>query len=898
MRSIDELKYTLNRLYDEAAHNYQTGKSATEKRIQNAEAAISERREQHESAQNSEANRARSIDSEIRREMQEKRSQLELRMRALDDECRAQAAGNSNEVKLLAAGNMLPLLSLGTLATESKNAAQFPAYIPFIGHNNLCIQGKIEQTWVHSLLLNTVASAYLAVPAGQLLVTVYDPKVSGALSVFHDIASKTSELFSKVGRESEDLNKTLDFHIARLGEVEGSMSGHFSSMSEMIQRTGQQEYPYRLLVVLQDSSEIDQRTESKLTKLMANGPKYGINVIWQRTETFPTKHSKDDSFGSSVSITSNRNNLTAEFKPDGKNWKKFAFNPYKAPSQARINQVNRTVSGAAEEGALPTIQLRDLFDHIASGSSAELGIKAVAGRAGQNIIDFTIGDELTNALIGGAAGRGKSNLLKIIVYTMAAAYSPDELEMFLLDFKQGVEFNQFVADSHKPGLPNARVVSTESDIAFGTSTLQHFVDEITRRNNLFKANGVDDYKMYRRVTGQKLPRWLLVVDEFQGLFKSESTEEVTELLDSLARQGRSAGLHFILASQSLSGIRMNSGKQDAIFGQTPLRIVLGLDQDQSALFLRNDNKAAAQLRYRGQAIINRHHGNPDENQVFVVAYAEKPELDSLQRHLSDKDQQLTGGHPRPVRIYRGDEPTHVASMDLSALPSRSEDGFPVVFGQEATVSASFAYQELQPIAGHHVLVLGTDFHAAIGMKQMMTLSAAVSQPGLNVLFLDAMIPSQRRIANFDLWRSTLESLGANVITTEDTDEVFSLVEERLSGQDTLVVALGAENQDFEPRNRADEDFIRTWPRKGVHFISHWTSRSAMPRSIRAEAFQFILFASASADDFAQAASVSYSSIPPASAAKISSFRRTGEFSGLTTVTPVVPLTEEEFGKWL
>ena len=738
---------------------------------------------------------------------------------------------------------------------------------------------------------SAVFGAYVSVQPGQMLVTVYDPSMIGDLSLFYEMSDDNRELYREISRTPEAFEETLDFHLQRLEDVNRAMKGKFESLTEMVSETGQQEFPYRLLVVMEDWYNLDERTRGKLTKLMESGPKYGIHVVLMSVNAQLT----EAALKSSIEFTYWKGR-TQEISIEGTRFTGDNAIPvtFDAPSDEAVVALSKLVAIEAKQGALPEIPLVPMLQSFKTESS-RLGITALIGKSGTSQIDFTIGDTLTNGLIGGAAGTGKSNLLKVIIYSLASRYSPDELELFLLDFKQGVEFNQFIEDEDKPALPHARVVSTESDVAFGISALEHFVNEIQRRNALFKANRVDDYKMYREVTGENLPRWLLIIDEFQGLFSNDDADRATELLDTLARQGRSSGLHFIVASQSLSGIRMNSGKQDAIFDQTPLRIALRMGAEQSALFLRNDNKAAGDLRYRGQAIINKQGGAPTDNQLFVVAYADKQEHNDIQRQLANEYASST---TLPQRIYRGDQPVYFSSLDCSRLPKANEDGFPVVFGQRATIDADFAYHEMQPKSGDHVLILGTNMRAAIGMMQMMTLSAAKAVNHLRVVVYDTQLPSQRRISNLETWMDTLRAMGTEVFRLGIDDDVFRFVDQLEDGPGTLVLALGAENEDFGPEQFSDdENFLQKWPRRGIHFIGHWTSASVMNRAMRAESFQNVVFTEASVDDFMVAAGIAQSGIPELNSAKAASFSRTGAKQGIEVVTPVMPMDKEDFVRW-
>jgi DNA segregation ATPase FtsK/SpoIIIE, S-DNA-T family len=106
-------------------------------------------------------------------------------------------------------------------------------------------------------------------------------------------------------------------------------------------------------------------------------------------------------------------------------------------------------------------------------------------------------------------------------------YSPDELELYLLDYKEGVEFQIYVdpnrseTQNHSSeldetrALPHAKVISIESDREFGLSVLQAIQKEIETRGQLFKDIGVSELKDYRQKTNKQIPRVLVVIDEFQ-----------------------------------------------------------------------------------------------------------------------------------------------------------------------------------------------------------------------------------------------------------------------------------------------------------------------------------------------------------------------------------------------
>ena len=98
-----------------------------------------------------------------------------------------------------------------------------------------------------------------------------------------------------------------------------------------------------------------------------------------------------------------------------------------------------------------------------------------------------------HVLMSGKTGSGKSTLLHVLITNIALRYSPNEVELYLVDFKKGVEFKAYA----RFALPHARVVAVESEREFGLSVLQHLNGELRRRGDMFRGLGVQDVKGFR-----------------------------------------------------------------------------------------------------------------------------------------------------------------------------------------------------------------------------------------------------------------------------------------------------------------------------------------------------------------------------------------------------------------
>ena len=221
-----------------------------------------------------------------------------------------------------------------------------------------------------------------------------------------------------------------------------------------------------------------------------------------------------------------------------------------------------------------------------------------------------------HALVAGKTGSGKSTMLHALVTNLAMWYSPDQVEMYLIDFKKGVEFKTYAVHS----LPHARAIAVESDREFGVSVLQRLDAELARRGEIFRTVGVQDLASYRRSDGSKpMPRTLLIIDEFQEFFSEDDrlAQEASLLLDRLVRQGRAFGIHLLLGSQTIGG---SSGLARTTIGQMAVRIALQTSEADSQLILGDNNSAARLLSRPGEAIYNDAGGLVEANSPFQVAW--------------------------------------------------------------------------------------------------------------------------------------------------------------------------------------------------------------------------------------------------------------------------------------
>jgi DNA segregation ATPase FtsK/SpoIIIE-like protein len=137
-------------------------------------------------------------------------------------------------------------------------------------------------------------------------------------------------------------------------------------------------------------------------------------------------------------------------------------------------------------------------------------------------------------------------------------------------------------------LPHAKVISIESDREFGLSVLEYVNQQIEERSKLFKSVGnYEKIYEYRNATGQKLPRILVIIDEFQYMFQESDqiAQRLNVVMENIVRQGRAFGIHLLIASQSPNVSNMNR----KIYDFLDLRMVLQMPQNSASSVLAEGN---------------------------------------------------------------------------------------------------------------------------------------------------------------------------------------------------------------------------------------------------------------------------------------------------------------------
>jgi hypothetical protein len=403
----------------------------------------------------------------------------------------------------------------------------------------------------------------------------------------------------------------------------------------------------------------------------------------------------------------------------------------KKPPPALFNRIVAAVGQAAKGAARVEVP----FSRIARPrdswwtASARDTLSAPLGPSGaQRYQTFELGrGTAQHALVAGKTGSGKSTLLHALITHLAMAYSPQEVELYLIDFKKGVEFKSYAVHA----LPHARVIAIESEREFSLSVLQGLDAELKRRGDLFRATQMDHLAVYRQKTKQTLPRILLLVDEFQEFFVDDDpiAAQAAQLLDRLVRQGRAFGMHVLLGSQTLAG---SYSLARSTIDQLAVRIALQCSEADSRLLTRP-----------GEAIYNNANGVVEGNSFFQVAYLRDEERDEYLVSLAEHARRKNYRPPRPQIVFEGNAParvehnqslTDLIAAPIAAAPTRRVAAW---LGEPIAIKdPTAAYFRRQ--SGSNLLIIGQSDESALGMTMtaLVSLAAQHSRDAARFYLLD------------------------------------------------------------------------------------------------------------------------------------------------------------------
>lgn len=565
-----------------------------------------------------------------------------------------------------------------------------------------------------------VVDMLLSLPSRSINIHFVDLAFSAQASFL--TRNLDEKIYGKLISSSNDWNHLKDSlreKMAKALEEYGDVAKYNDSKNRVV-------VPYDVVVINDYQKCVNEMSD--LDALFENGHKGGIYFILMNNLDFKS----DRDIDSLMALKDFYQILEAE---NFGNYSKDAFirctpildNPILA--KACFNYIN--------EGAeLPQVAVASVdYDKILSKGFETIDkamVIPVGSSENGELVDFTI-DTVSHihCFIIGQSGTGKSVFLHDVIIGAMAKYSPDELELYLMDFKiGGVEFNRYRNEKHVKAL-----LVDNSDIQITLEILRDISNKMRERGKQLRASGVSNIVEYNQVNPtKKMPRIVFIADECHVMFPTMNSKdtklyrEISEILQKIAKEGRSQGVHLVLATQTIAQAEISS----EILNNISDFYLLKCSPSDSERLVRGSVDTTSGLK-TGQVL----HHDIDHDVVFKSTYLPTSQTLEIIKKINDK----TKASKNEQFYFVGSQ---IFEIDDEVKNLLIEKGDAIAFGRSIDTKMEPVVIPLRNEYADNVMLFGINDEEQVSRTTMASIkSLRISNKNIKIKVINCLSAEQR-----------------------------------------------------------------------------------------------------------------------------------------------------------
>lgn len=381
-----------------------------------------------------------------------------------------------------------------------------------------------------------------------------------------------------IPRNEEQISATLEELISSFADID-ELIENYDTVAEYNSSPGRKKDIQRKIVILVGWPQCFAKENAEhIKRIVNNYERYGISFVMVSITNKESKNSKEsanEEFGfsdyileNSIHINMTRKETTISY--DGTKKYKFAWYTFKDNlSETFIQDVHNNTKAEERIGNEYTSRydMVSYPEYVKSYQKIELpfGIDAK-----DEVHSISFENENFATYLMGASRSGKSTLIHTLIAGIISKYHPDNVELWLADFKQ-TEFRYYI--ENRP--PHVKYVLLDESPELVYDLVDKLTEKMLERQLLFKSlwsvsknkMGVDKITDvdYSKLTSP-LPVIFVILDEFSIMSQAiqESAQYKLKLQNLLAK-GAALGFKFLFASQTyvngISGLTSTAKEQ-------------------------------------------------------------------------------------------------------------------------------------------------------------------------------------------------------------------------------------------------------------------------------------------------------------------------------------------------
>lgn len=565
-----------------------------------------------------------------------------------------------------------------------------------------------------------VVDMLLSLPSRSINIHFVDLTFSAQASFL--TRNLDEKIYGKLISSSNDWNHLKDSlreKMAKALEEYGDVAKYNDSKNRVV-------VPYDVVVINDYQKCVNEMSD--LDALFENGHKGGIYFILMNNLDFKS----DRDIDSLMALKDFYQVLEAE---NFGNYSKNAVirctpildNPILA--KACFNYIN-------ESAELPQVAVTSVdYDKILSKGFETIDkamVIPVGSSENGELVDFTI-DTVSHihCFIIGQSGTGKSVFLHDVIIGAMAKYSPDELELYLMDFKiGGVEFNRYRNEKHVKAL-----LVDNSDIQITLEILRDISNKMRERGKQLRASGVSNIVEYNQVNPtKKMPRIVFIADECHVMFPTMNSKdtklyrEISEILQKIAKEGRSQGVHLVLATQTIAQAEISS----EILNNISDFYLLKCSPSDSGRLVRGSVDTTSGLK-TGQVL----HHDIDHDVVFKSTYLPTSQTLEIIKKINDK----TKASKNEQFYFVGSQ---IFEIDDEVKNLLTEKGDAIAFGRSIDTKMEPVVIPLRNEYADNVMLFGINDEEQVSRTTMASIkSLRISNKNIKIKVINCLSAEQR-----------------------------------------------------------------------------------------------------------------------------------------------------------
>lgn len=383
---------------------------------------------------------------------------------------------------------------------------------------------------------------------------------------------------ANVPKNMEQAESLLEEILSSFNDVEDLLE-NFDTVAEYNEKVSpDKKLPRSLIVIVGWQKAFENSAKEQIKRIITNYERYGISLILadisaeaDRKENYARSGLSDYVGENIIKINMNGKGATlcvgnGETTP----FKWYKFKQVISTEYAESLKAHTVVSNALGNEYPKRFDLTTTDPYVRGRKKLDLPYGVDAR---DNVHNISFDNENFAAYLMGASGSGKSTLLHTIITGILRDYHPDDVELWLADFKMS-EFAQYI----DPLPPHVKYILLDESPELVYDLIDRLTEKMMERQRFFMQ--YKDMKKVENVPATTyMPVIFVILDEFSIMSQAVSESEVYKLkLQNILAKGRALGIKFIFASQTF--IRGIAGLTQTAKDQIQTRIAMKNSYDE------------------------------------------------------------------------------------------------------------------------------------------------------------------------------------------------------------------------------------------------------------------------------------------------------------------------------